>query len=173
VTGRCEKIDLETWSNFGLEKNRARMPFKRLLDLRLTFRFRRNFSEIDFFTSFQTGLSLRETRVCYGSKVSSRCLRSVTIFLRGPRFCGASEKWRPGPDTSAKRLDETLDQSACPRPPNTWFPGIYRLGEVAAGTSAKMDRGQDILTYHSLIFKLGLGASFAAVVANVAQSAMW
>ena len=30
----------------------------------------------------QTGLSLRETRVCYGSKVSSRCLRSVTIFLR-------------------------------------------------------------------------------------------
>jgi hypothetical protein len=41
------------------------------------------------------GLSLRETRVCYGSKVSSRCLRSVTIFLRGPRFCRASEKWRP------------------------------------------------------------------------------
>ena len=35
------------------------------------------------------------TRVCYGSKVSSRCLRSVKIFLRDPRFCRASEKWRP------------------------------------------------------------------------------
>ena len=29
---------------------------------------------------------------------------------------------------------------------------IYQLGEVAARTSAKMDRVQDILAYHSLIF---------------------
>jgi hypothetical protein len=29
---------------------------------------------------------------------------------------------------------------------------IYRVGDVAAGTSAKMDRVQDILTCHSLIF---------------------
>jgi hypothetical protein len=29
---------------------------------------------------------------------------------------------------------------------------IYRLGEVAARKSAKMDKAQDILTYHSLIF---------------------
>jgi hypothetical protein len=50
-TGRCEKIDLETWSNFSLEKNRARMPHKRPLGLRHTFRFGRNFSQIDFFTS--------------------------------------------------------------------------------------------------------------------------
>jgi hypothetical protein len=50
-SGRCEKIDLETWSNFGLEKNRARMPYKRLPGLRHTFRLRRNFSQIDFFTS--------------------------------------------------------------------------------------------------------------------------
>ena len=39
-------------------------------------------------------------RDCYLGKllrveVSSRCLRSVTIFLRGPRFCRASEKWWP------------------------------------------------------------------------------
>ena len=50
-SGRCEKIDLETWSNFGLEKNRARMPYKRPLDLQHTFRFRRNLREINFFTS--------------------------------------------------------------------------------------------------------------------------
>jgi hypothetical protein len=50
-SGRCEKIDLETWINFGLEKFRTRMPYKRSLGLRHTFRFRRNFSEIDFFTS--------------------------------------------------------------------------------------------------------------------------
>jgi hypothetical protein len=36
-----------------------------------------------------------------------------------------------------------------------------------------MDRLQDILTDHSLIFKLRLGASFAAFMADVAQSAMW
>jgi hypothetical protein len=50
-TGRYEKIDLETWSNFGLEKNRARMPCKRLAGLRHTLRLRQNFSQIDFFTS--------------------------------------------------------------------------------------------------------------------------
>ena len=50
-SGRCEKIDLETWSNIGLEKKRARMPYKQPLSLRHTFRFRRNFSEIDSFTS--------------------------------------------------------------------------------------------------------------------------
>ena len=50
-SGRCEKIDLETWSNFGPEKNRARIACKRPLGLRHTFPFRRNFSEIDFFTS--------------------------------------------------------------------------------------------------------------------------
>jgi hypothetical protein len=50
-SGRCEKIHLETWSNFGREKLRARMPYKRPLGLRHTFRFRRNFSQIDFFTS--------------------------------------------------------------------------------------------------------------------------
>src|ERR1700678_2612448 len=50
-SGRCEKIDLEAWSNFGLKKNRAWMPYKRPLDLRHTFRSRRNFNEIVFFTS--------------------------------------------------------------------------------------------------------------------------
>ena len=45
MTGRCEKIDLETWSNFGVERNRARMRYKRPLGRRHTFRFRRNFSE--------------------------------------------------------------------------------------------------------------------------------
>jgi hypothetical protein len=50
-TGRCEKIDLETWSNFGPEKKRARIPFKRPLGLRHTFQLTRNFSQIDFFTS--------------------------------------------------------------------------------------------------------------------------
>jgi hypothetical protein len=34
-----------------------------------------------------------------------------------------------------------------------------------------MEGLQDILTYHSLIFKSGLEARFAAVAANVAQSA--
>jgi hypothetical protein len=50
-TGRCEKIDLETWSNFGLKNFRARIPYRRPLGLRYTFRFRRNFSQINFFTS--------------------------------------------------------------------------------------------------------------------------
>jgi hypothetical protein len=45
------------------------------------------------------------------------------------------------------------------------FPDIYRLDEVSARTLAKMDRVQDILTYHSFIFKLRLGASLAAFVA--------
>jgi hypothetical protein len=49
-TGRCEKIDLETWSNFGLEKNRVRMTYKRPLGPRYTSRFRRSFSRINFFT---------------------------------------------------------------------------------------------------------------------------
>ena len=30
----------------------------------------------------QTELSIREMRVCNGVKIGSRCLRSVTIFLR-------------------------------------------------------------------------------------------
>ena len=50
-TGRCEKIDLETWSNFGPEKKRARIRFKRPPGLRHTFQLIRNFSQIDFFTS--------------------------------------------------------------------------------------------------------------------------
>ena len=45
---RCEKIDLETRSNFGPLKNRARIPYNRPLGLRHTFRLRLNFSEIDF-----------------------------------------------------------------------------------------------------------------------------
>jgi hypothetical protein len=48
--GRCEKIDLEKWSNFGPEKNRTGMPYKRPL-ARAYIRLRRNFSQIDFFTS--------------------------------------------------------------------------------------------------------------------------
>jgi hypothetical protein len=47
-SGRCEKIDLETWSNFDLEKNRARMPCERLPGLRHTFRLRRNFTKSIF-----------------------------------------------------------------------------------------------------------------------------
>jgi hypothetical protein len=50
-TGRCEKIDLETSSNFGPGKKRARMRYTRSLGLRHTFRFKRNFSQVDFFTS--------------------------------------------------------------------------------------------------------------------------
>jgi hypothetical protein len=57
VTGRCEKIDLQTWSNFGLGKNRARLRFKRPLGLRHTFRFTRNFSQIDFFTPSRRNVS--------------------------------------------------------------------------------------------------------------------
>ena len=62
-TGRCEKYDLETWSNFGLEKTRARVPYKRPLDLRHTFRFRRNFSEIDFFTSSRPEVTQKRARL--------------------------------------------------------------------------------------------------------------
>jgi hypothetical protein len=36
-TGRCEKIELQMWSEFGLKKISARMPYKRSLGLRHTF----------------------------------------------------------------------------------------------------------------------------------------
>jgi hypothetical protein len=54
VTGRCEKIDLETWSKFGLEKKRARMRYKRPLGLRHTFQLTRKFSH-RFFHIFLSG----------------------------------------------------------------------------------------------------------------------
>ena len=43
-----KKKYLESWKNFGLEKNRARVPYKRPLGLRHTFRLRRNVCQIDF-----------------------------------------------------------------------------------------------------------------------------
>lgn len=47
-----------------------------------------------------------------------------------------------------KRISHGLTEKTCQR----MTPDIYRLGEVAARTSAKMDRVQGILTYHSFIF---------------------
>jgi hypothetical protein len=72
-SGRCEKIDLETWSNFGLEKNRARTPYKRPLGLRHTFGFTRNFSQIDFFTSS-----------CHRVTVEAQSISDTGQFLPSP-----------------------------------------------------------------------------------------
>ena len=103
-SGRCEKIDLETWSNFGLEKSRARMPYKRPLGLRHTFRFRRNFSEIDFFTSSRRNNPLMDDRPfnssASDSRRSSNSLRSYFVPHLPRRevctACQASRAASPG-----------------------------------------------------------------------------
>jgi hypothetical protein len=72
ASGRCEKFDLETWSNFGLKKNSARMRYKRPLGLRHTFQLTRKFSQIDFFTSScRASLqALFRHALCHASRVT-------------------------------------------------------------------------------------------------------
>jgi cysteine synthase A len=56
-TGRCEKIDKQMWTEFGLEKNSTRMPYKRSLGRRHTFCIKLETSQFQpnqFFHIFQT-----------------------------------------------------------------------------------------------------------------------
>src|ERR1700688_4381872 len=64
--GRCEKIDLQTWSPVGAEKSRSRMPYERPLGCRHTFRIKTEIAKTQpnqFFHIFQTDLTLSETLV--------------------------------------------------------------------------------------------------------------
>jgi hypothetical protein len=65
VTGRCEKIDLQTWSVVGAKKSRSRMLYKRPLRCQHTFRIKTKIAKIlpnRIFHIFQTERILRKRR---------------------------------------------------------------------------------------------------------------
>jgi hypothetical protein len=87
VTGRCEKIDLQMWSEFGAKKCRSRMLHKRSLERRYTFRINPEpvkFQPNRFFTSSRRDVtdtgSLREIALgCLGR--GERFVCHVFLFL--------------------------------------------------------------------------------------------